>query len=840
MQESGSRRGAGREASARARSRDEELERIRQALTFIPADDHEVWLKVGMAIQSEFGEEGWQLFDGWSSTGGNYDARQNRQRWKTFKPGGGVTIATVFDMTRAGGWRDDTFRTHRVTRDAKQKAQALWANAVEATGAHLYLKRKALGTASGLKEISATQAATILGYAPKGRNGTLSGTLLVVPVTRSGKITSAQLIDGDGNKHFIARGAISGGSWCTHELRSETKPGDRILIAEGVATAITASLATNDVAVAALSNSNLRAVAKDLKSRHPSAVLHIVADVDKVTGKPDRHAVAAARDVGGILIVPTFEPGQIKDLNDLLVVRGLEAVTGVITEGSANHNEVATWAEPRPIARHFDAQDYPLEALPELLRAAVSEVRDYMQAPVPLIANCALSALSLVCQPHYDIRRDERLVSPVSLYFLTIAESGDRKSSVDAFFIAPVREWQKAKAEELAPDMMKYQAALAAWENERDGIHVAIRRAAEKSNPPADLRSRLEDHQTRKPKAPRIPALALTDETPESLAWRLHTLWPAAGLISSEAGIVFGGHGMSPDTVMRYLSILNVLWDGGEHSVGRKTSESYTLRGARFTAGLALQEATLMNFLARHGSLARGIGFFARFLIAWPRTTQGTRYYKRPGPMPAIEAYQHRIRGLLALKTPMQPDGTLAPKPVAFSPDAQAAWTSFHDEIERELSDAGSFSEVRDVAAKAAENAARLAALFECLCATEAPGQHLVVSYGSLTRAAAVVRWHLGEARRFFGGLALPADLSDAAKLSQWIADYCRRERCSEVAKNYVRQHGPSLLRSKKRLNAAVEVLVEHGHMRVIQREKTILIEVNPALLAGSRAKARS
>lgn len=829
MQRNVSRLGHGRAPIARESSRQDNMERVRLALPFIPSDDHEVWLKVGMAIQSEFGEEGWQIFDDWSSKAKNYDAKENRSRWQSFAPGGGITIATLFGTARNNGWRDlsPPKSTKPIPPDARSKAEALCARAVDASPEHPYLKRKALGNAMGLKAISAASAAEILGYAPKGR-GQLRGSLLVVPISRAGKMTSAQLIDGDGNKHFLAKGAISGGYWCTRELRSQAEARRRIFIAEGVATAMTAASATNDVAVAALSNSNLRTVANDLKAKYPEAVIHIVADVDKATGTPDRHAVQAAEEVGGILIEPPFEPGRIKDLNDLLVESDLEAVKAAIANGRA----AVSWAEPKPIERQFCGQDYPLEALPDLLREAVAEVHGYTQAPVSLIANCALSALSLVCQPLYDARRDHRLIGPTSVYFLTVAESGERKSTIDAFFMAPVRDWQNAKGEEMASDVVSYQAALAAWEDERDGIRAAIRKKSEQGQPPADLLSRLDDLQLRKPKAPRIPALLLSDETPESLAFRLHSQWPAAGLISSEAGVVFGGHGMSTDTVMRYLGFLNVLWDGGELPIGRKTSESFTVRGARLTMGLQLQEATLQDFLARNGKLARGMGFFARFLISWPNTTQGTRFYKPPGPMPALEAYQHRIRSLLAIEAPLQPDGTLLPKPVAFSPDAQSAWTSFHDEIEGELSDAGSLREVRDVAAKAAENAARLAVLFECLADSKNPSELLAVSHDSLTRAATVVRWHLSEARRFFGSLALPEDLGDAAKLSHWIADYCRRERRSEVAKNYVRQHGPSLLRSKKRLDAALEVLVEHGHVRVTTSEKTMMIEVNPARLA--------
>ncbi|NJD06940.1 MAG: DUF3987 domain-containing protein [Methylococcaceae bacterium] len=79
-----------------------------------------------------------------------------------------------------------------------------------------------------------------------------------------------------------------------------------------------------------------------------------------------------------------------------------------------------------------------------------------------------------------------------------------------------------------------------------------------------------------------------------------------------------------------YLALLNVLWDGGMHSVGRRTSESFTVRGVRLTIALQVQETTLRTFFEKSGGLARGTGFFARFLITWPESTQGFRPFSDP------------------------------------------------------------------------------------------------------------------------------------------------------------------------------------------------------------------
>jgi hypothetical protein len=57
----------------------------------------------------------------------------------------------------------------------------------------------------------------------------------------------------------------------------------------------------------------------------------------------------------------------------------------------------------------------------------------------------------------------------------------------------------------------------------------------------------------------------------------------------------------------------------------------------------------------------------------------------------------------------------LKPTSIDFSPEAQALWIEYHDKIERQLSPDGAYCDVKDVAAKSAENVARIAVLFHLL-----------------------------------------------------------------------------------------------------------------------------
>jgi putative DNA primase/helicase len=228
------------------------------------------------------------------------------------------------------------------------------------------------------------------------------------------------------------------------------------------------------------------------------------------------------------------------------------------------------------------------------------------------------------------------------------------------------------------------------------------------------------------------------------------------------------------------------------------------------------------------------MGFFARFLVSWPASTQGTRAYQEPAAMTHLEGFRARILRLLELPIPIQEDGTLKPATAFLGVEAKQEWIAFHDAVESELRDGGELRDIRDVASKAAENAARLAALFQCYEA-DPTANGFEVTAENFVRASRIVAWHLSESRRLFGELAQPDDISAAVKLDGWLIEYCKSQQCLSVPRNRVRQSGPRQLRDGKRLDAALKVLTDMDRVRLTRRGKQTLIELNPALIGERR-----
>lgn len=472
------------------------------------------------------------------------------------------------------------------------------------------------------------------------------------------------------------------------------------------------------------------------------------------------------------------------------------------------------------------AAPYPLDALPLIMQDAVGEVRDYTQAPLAMVACAALSALSLAAQGLYDVKRDEGLTGPTGLFVLAIAESGERKSTLDSHFMKPIHVYEATCAEDAKPAIKQFNTDMQAWEATNKGLLGKLENAARsaESKPTDKIKAELDQHHERKPEAPTVPRLIYGDTTTEALTSGLGKTWPSAGVVSSEGGVVFGGHGMKADNQMGSLGMLNALWDGNPIPIDRRTSQSFAVRGARLTVAIQVQPATFEAFM-KAAQLARGSGFIARFLVAYPESTQGTRMYRRPpAQWPKRDAFCASLSDLLNTPAAIV-DGALQPTMLALTEAAMDVWVEFYNRIERQLGNGGAFSDVKDVASKTADNAARIAALFRI-----AEGGHGDIQADQMRGAVRVAEWHLCESQRVLAATCCTPRDREEMELLDWLVTRMKEAGTLEISMTDVSQLGPNKFRKKPARQPVVDRLVAQGYARVTIG-KPQMVTVNPKLL---------
>lgn len=183
--------------------------RIQSALSFVSPEDRGVWVAMAMAIKSEVGDEGFDVWDAWSRTSDSYNQAAARSVWKSCR-GSGITLGTLFYEAKARGWRDDEKHAsaspallqarkleaqERTTREGQERERLAVAAAKKAgwilhqtlMEEHAYLHRKGWPEARGN-----------VWHPDEEQN------LLCIPMRIDEALVGLQMIDRDGGKRYLS------------------------------------------------------------------------------------------------------------------------------------------------------------------------------------------------------------------------------------------------------------------------------------------------------------------------------------------------------------------------------------------------------------------------------------------------------------------------------------------------------------------------------------------------------------------------------------------------------------------------------------------------------------
>ena len=107
---------------------------------------------------------------------------------------------------------------------------------------------------------------------------------------------------------------------------------------------------------------------------------------------------------------------------------------------------------PRPLMRELPSPDpFPVEALGAVLEPAARAIHDRVQAPLAVCAQSVLGTAGLATQAYANIELPigGKRVKPISSYFITIAESGERKTEADFQANWAIRKYEESLRESM-------------------------------------------------------------------------------------------------------------------------------------------------------------------------------------------------------------------------------------------------------------------------------------------------------------------------------------------------------------------------------------------------------
>ncbi|KHK63810.1 YfjI family protein [Pseudomonas frederiksbergensis] len=438
---------------------------------------------------------------------------------------------------------------------------------------------------------------------------------------------------------------------------------------------------------------------------------------------------------------------------------------------------------PRPLIESNPvAQPYPVQALGGILGPAVERMAEVIGVPQALAAQSVLAASALATQGHAGLQLDGRNY-PLSLYLITVAASGDRKTATDRSALLPARQWEREQWQRYREQLARYRAA---------------QRQMQRINP-ADPDFANGVPLEAEPSAPR---LITTDPTIEALIKGLCHDLPSMGLFCDEGGQFLGSSTMSRDNRLKAVTTLSSLWDGSPIDRARSMAgESLRAYDRRLSLHLMLQPYLAMQLLS--DPLLQGQGILGRCLITWPTSLAGQRSYQSVdlSKDPALKRYHHRLSALFHQPWSLFADGALRLSPLTLSPLARRRWIDLHDAIEAQLGEFGELASVRPSGSKAADNLLRVAGN---LAVVE---ESSVVEVDHIQRASALVGYYLTEIQRLTEQEPVCRVKEEADRLLRWlqVKDW-KRFSIRELNRN-----GPRFARKSSRHAAKLLVeLIDH------------------------------
>ena len=408
--------------------------------------------------------------------------------------------------------------------------------------------------------------------------------------------------------------------------------------------------------------------------------------------------------------------------------------------------------------------NYPVAALGQLADAA-NELAAGAQVDVAMAGQSLLAAAALITQSIGNVRSLDGATKPLSVYAMTVANSGDGKDSADRVALLKIHEHQRAEGK-------AYQAALA---------QLAAKPKGKKGAPRDD-------------DLPPAPYRLCADLTIEGLRRSFSEGIAAQGIFSTEAGAVLSGHAMTPENRTKTAATLCGIWDRGHLSVVRAGTGRTERYGVRLSAHLLLQPAALGDVLA--DDTLSGIGFWPRFLLAWPAPLAPRKFQPwRPDSSAAVMAYWCRCEELLAQRMPADCDALPIIEPSA---EATRLLAGFFERMEHEAR-RGDLRDVRPFALRATELACRVGGVLAAWTGAD----HLDVDHarsGIALAAYSVDAWQTALA-----GKADPAP-GWALTLYRWLAD-----RAEPVPTRDIPRIGPASVRPAARRDQAIDRLRSVG-----------------------------
>ncbi|MDB5593044.1 MAG: hypothetical protein JWM36_5 [Hyphomicrobiales bacterium] len=457
--------------------------------------------------------------------------------------------------------------------------------------------------------------------------------------------------------------------------------------------------------------------------------------------------------------------------------------------------------------------EFPAHRLGDILNAAANAIARRAQVPLGLAGQSVLVAAALAVQGHVDADVPQLGPNPTSLNAISLVASTDGKGQADKLAMAAFRKFEGELADKHALEMANYKDSHKVWKVEearvlgdkklsRDGRMAALKAIGAEPVRPLEW------------------VILHDTATIEGLQLNFQHSRLSLGLVPTDGAYFTAGYAMNPERLLNTAAYLSLLWDGARARklllAGVQNNE-----GVRLSSHIMLQPGIGASMVGNRELNEQGL--LSRFLVIEPDGLAGTRLTRDPDPQDdaLLKVYHDRLYAILCEELPMKPGPRrmLDPSLLPMSGDAYAVWRSYRDHIERKIGPGGYYRQVRAVAGRSAQMAARFAGI---ITAMGEPSDQRVLQATEIladvmSDAVALAEWYLEEALRLASAVPPSPTATQADEVLLWLTTKWRGT--GDIELRMLRANiTPVRLRDAVTLRAALFCLVKSGELEQVEQ----------------------
>lgn len=467
---------------------------------------------------------------------------------------------------------------------------------------------------------------------------------------------------------------------------------------------------------------------------------------------------------------------------------------------------IELWRTPEPFEKAAKLSSFPISCLPPALQAYLKAVCDYAQIYPEQAVLPLLSVLSLCVQGKALVKyTGNNHTEQLCLYALTVASSGEKKSSSVNLFLKPVLKYQETYNK-------LHQDELSELKAKRESFNYRLTTAKRSKNTPIEEVVKLQqEYDSLEIKSPLL--LNVTDVTAEYLVQEMKKQGGRMAIIDGEGGVFDVMSGMYSKKSGTDIDTYLKSYDGDLIVNGRKgDAENTIIKNPCLTIGLMTQTDHFAKVVKNEQFIGRGL--MQRFLFSFPDTLAGERKHTSPDiPKEVKEEYEDTISRLLNMQTPEE-------KPIILhDKEAINVFEDYFYHVENGLKPNGIFEGMEAWANKQVARCLRIAAILH-LCEHEASEP---ITGNEAQKAVSIATWSENQAIRAFSGVAsMEKDTKAALHILQSVKK--SKPENNEMTRSQLYRKNQSF---KEQFDNALDILEEkHYIKRHFKQTKTKNVEI--------------